>query len=347
MSGTKSGTVKNKAEVETAIEIDFAFQYVWNNVPKIFSFCNTIYTSQGGNHEESFKEALLKVLRQRFLDEKIIKNTTDLIKSDVTNPLTAIISLKYGDPIYEGQIKGKLANNEIRSFVRESVEAIFERFLDENNEERKLIFDRVRQEREERIKLENYKKTERKNFISGFQSLPGKLADCSTKNVEISELYIVEGDSAGGSAKSGREREFQAILPLRGKVLNTEKAGLSHVIENVEINNLITAIGCSFGETLDLNKLRYNKIVIMTDADVDGSHIRVLLLTFFYRYMRPLVENGHIYIAQPPLYKVIHGKKSQYIADDRELEEYKLANPNQKFEISRFKGLGEMSPEQL
>lgn len=345
--GRKKGKIANKLGEKTAIEIDFAFQYVWNNVAKVFSFCNTIYTNQGGSHEDSFKDGLLKVLRQRLLAEKLIKNPTDLVKTDVINPLTAIVALKYGDPIYEGQIKGKLANNEIRTFIREGVESIFNRFLDEHNEERKLIFERVKREQEERLRLENYKKIERKNFITAFSSLPGKLADCSTKNGEISELYIVEGDSAGGSAKTGREREFQAILPLRGKVLNTERVEINRVKENGEIKNLILAIGCSFGDSLDLTKLRYNKVIIMTDADVDGAHIRVLLLTFFYRYMKPLIINGHLYVAQPPLYKILNGKKNDYVADDKALAVYQQTHLNQKIEISRFKGLGEMSPEQL
>ncbi|MDQ0513806.1 DNA gyrase subunit B [Mycoplasmoides fastidiosum] len=348
ISGEKEGQILNRKEEKVNIKVNIAFQYVnMIDEPIIYCFSNNIFNDNGGTHDDGFKNGLLKVLRKFMLEEKLIKERADLVKADVFIPLTAIVALYYATPMYQGQTKNRLISPEVSKFVQDVTEEVFERFLNENPADKKVILNRVKEQRESRLRYENFKSVERKNLLNSFASLPGKLADCATKDPEISELYIVEGDSAGGSAKNGREREFQAILPLRGKVLNTERMNVIQTLSNSEIQSLLAAIGCSFKEQFDISKLRYNKIIIMTDADIDGSHIRILLLTFFYRYMRKLIEDGHVYIAQPPLYRVSYVKKNIYLTDDAALEEYKLNNPNANFEVSRFKGLGEMSPEQL
>lgn len=342
-----NGTVNSRKQTNNHIEMALAWQFTAAINPLLYSFCNNIETRNGGSHVDAFYEGLLKALRVRMVQQKMIKAEADLIKVDVANCLTGIVAIKYAEPSYSGQTKDVLSSSEIKGFIRENTQLWFERFLDENANQTQAILEFVKNERDLRVRNENNKIEIRKSILGNNSFLPAKLAECSTKNVDISELYIVEGDSAGGSAKSGRDREFQAILPLRGKILNTEKSNMNAIDNNEEIKNLIAAIGCNLGEAFNLERLRYNKIIIMTDADVDGSHIRILLLTFFYRFMPELIHHGHVYVAQPPLYRLSYGKENVYVANDHELEAYKTKYPNKKFEISRFKGLGEMSPEQL
>ncbi|AEG72356.1 DNA gyrase, subunit B [Mycoplasma haemofelis Ohio2] len=347
----EDGTVKNRRtpDVQNSISISCAFQYTLGDAPIVYSFCNNIYTASGGTHLESFKDGLLSCIRERSLEAKLIKESVDILKSDILAGLTAIVSLNYSNPEYSGQTKEVLSNIEIKSFIREKVEELFGRFLEENTDQCKAILQRVDQERNLRLKVEMARQTDRKLALEGFMSFAGKLADCTTKSVDFSELYVVEGDSAGGSAKSARNREYQAILPIKGKLLNVwKKTNTSSIVENEEIKSLISSIGCAYGDKFDREKLRYNKIIIMTDADVDGSHIRILLLTFIYRFMRPLIEEGHVYIAQPPLYRAFTNKEVVYLFDDKKKDEFMADKGKSKsWEISRFKGLGEMSPEQL
>lgn len=333
---------------EYSIKLECALQWNKSYTPSVYSFCNNITTIEGGTHEEGFRLALTRILNRFALDKKFLKKEDDpLTQDDVKEGLTAIISIKHPNPQYEGQTKGKLGNTEVRKFVSEVLGEGIERFFLENPDDCNLILKKAVLAKEARIKSQEAREATRRKspFESG--GLPGKLADCSSKDPEISELYLVEGDSAGGSAKLGRDREFQAILPLRGKVINVEKAKTDKIFANNEILAMVVAIGGSVGTEFNLESLRYRKVIVMTDADVDGSHIRTLLLTFFFRYMKPLIENGHVYIAQPPFYKVSEGKKVTYLYTDEELEQFKKENPNSKFNLQRYKGLGEMNPDQL
>ena len=270
-----------------------------------------------------------------------------ITRDDVVEGLTAIISVKHPNPQYQGQTKGKLGNTEVRQFVNGIVSEIFEKFMLENPEEGKTLVQKVLLAMEARKKSHEAREATRRKSPFESNSLPGKLADCSSRDPSVSEIYIVEGDSAGGSAKTGREREYQAILPLKGKILNVEKAKTDKIFQNDEIIYMITAIGAGVGPEFDITKLRYNKIIIMTDADVDGAHIRILMLTFFYRYMIQLIQNGNVYIAQPPLYKFTIGKTVKYAYSDEELKKIKDELGNTRYSIQRYKGLGEMNPEQL
>ncbi len=331
------------------VKVELSFQYNTGYNPAIFTFCNNIDTTDGGTHEEGFRLAMLRVLNNYALKNKILKEDEEKFsKDDVLEGLTAIISVKHPDPQYDGQTKTRLGNTELRPCVNQVTGEIFERFLNENPDIAKLILEKVKSAREARIKSQAAREAVRRKSPFDNGSLPGKLADCTTKNHTLSELYIVEGDSAGGSAKLGRDRYYQAILPLRGKILNVEKATMDRIVASEEINAMITAIGAGVMPEFDLEKIRYDKIIIMTDADVDGAHIRILLLTFFFRYMKPLIENGHIYAAIPPLYKFVQDKKISYAYTDEELEELKKnARANSKYDIQRYKGLGEMNPDQL
>ncbi|MDE5553118.1 MAG: DNA topoisomerase (ATP-hydrolyzing) subunit B [Malacoplasma sp.] len=340
----KAGNEKDKYNIR--VEIAFQYNKTYNN--STFTFCNNINTTEGGSHEEGFKFALAKVINKFAIEKKLLKETDEKItKEDAVEGLTAIVSVKHPNPQYEGQTKRKLGNSEVRGFVSNITLEIFEKYMLENPEDVTLIIKKCLLSMEARKKsLEAREATRRKSPFES-NSLPGKLADCSTKDHEISELYIVEGDSAGGSAKLGRDRVFQAILPLKGKILNVEKAKSDRIFGNEEIINLITAIGAGVGPEFKLEKLRYNKIILMTDADVDGAHIRILLLTFLFRYMQPLVEKGRVYIAQPPLFKFSVGKSFKYAYDEKTLENFKKEAGKNKFSIQRYKGLGEMNPDQL
>lgn len=331
-----------------AISVEVAFQYnkTYNN--SVYSFCNNINTNEGGTHEDGFRFAITKILNRFALDKKLLKDDSEkLTKEDVTEGLTAVISIKHPNPQYEGQTKRKLGNTEVRPLTSQIVAEIFERFMLENPEEANIILKKVLLAMEARRKSQEARDLMRRKSPFDSGSLPGKLSDCASRDPEICEMFLVEGDSAGGSAKFGRNRHFQAILPLRGKILNVEKAKLERIFENAEIAAMITAIGAGVNPEFDLSKIRYSKIIIMTDADVDGAHIRILLLTFFFRYMLPLIENNHIYIAQPPLYRVSWGKQSVYLNTEEQFEAWKQQNPDKKFDLQRYKGLGEMDAEQL
>ena len=335
---------------QDGISVEIAMQYNDSYTSMIYSFCNNINTADGGTHEEGFRLALTRVINKYARANKFLKdNDESLTQDDVREGLTAIISIKHPNPQYEGQTKRKLGNSEVRAITSNIFGEQLERYLNENPKAAKMIMAKVTLAANARIAAKKARETTRKNGMD-ITSLPGKLADCSSKNAEECELYIVEGNSAGGSAKNGRDRKTQAILPLRGKILNVEKAQTKRIFANAEIGNMIIAIGGGYGNDFDVSKIRYHKIVIMTDADVDGSHIRILLLTFFYRFMKPLVEQGYIYIAQPPLYKASRGNKDYYCYNDEQLNQLRLKlgpAASKLLKLQRYKGLGEMDAEQL
>ncbi|SHJ77235.1 DNA gyrase subunit B [Anaerobranca californiensis DSM 14826] len=328
--------------------IEISLQYHTGYSEGIFSFANNINTHEGGSHELGFKMALTRIINDYARKNNLLKeNESNLTGEDVREGLTAVISVKLPEPQFEGQTKTKLGNPEMRGIVDSIFSEEFGAFLEENPQIARKIIEKALQAARAREAARRARElTRRKNALE-ISSLPGKLADCSLKDPALSEIYLVEGDSAGGSAKQGRDRRFQAILPLRGKIINVEKTRIDKILGNEEIRTIITALGTGISDDFDINKLRYHKIIIMTDADVDGSHIRTLLLTFFYRYMKPLIENGYVYIAQPPLYKVKIGNKEKYIYNDRDLEIYLNTLENKNYSIQRYKGLGEMNPEQL
>ncbi|MDF1510465.1 DNA topoisomerase (ATP-hydrolyzing) subunit B [Robertmurraya sp. DFI.2.37] len=331
------------------IAIEVSLQYNEGYTENIYSFANNIHTYEGGTHESGFKTALTRIINDYARKNGFFKESdANLTGDDVREGLTAIISIKHPDPQFEGQTKTKLGNSEVRAATDTIFAEHFEKFLLENPSVARKIVDKGLMATRARLAAKKARELTRRKSALEVSSLPGKLADCSSKDPSISELYIVEGDSAGGSAKQGRDRHFQAILPLRGKILNVEKARLDRILSNNEVRAIITACGTGIGEDFDIAKARYHKIVIMTDADVDGAHIRTLLLTFFYRYMRKIIEAGYIYIAQPPLYKVQQGKRIEYAYDNKELDRIFAELPSQpKPNIQRYKGLGEMNPEQL
>ncbi|OEF99651.1 DNA gyrase subunit B [Vulcanibacillus modesticaldus] len=331
------------------IQVEISLQYNDSYSSNILSFANNIHTHEGGTHEAGFKSALTRILNDYARKNNLLKDQdSNLTGDDTREGLTAIISVKIPDPQFEGQTKTKLGNSEVRGITESIFAEQFSTFLDENPSEAKKIIEKAVMAARARVAARKARElTRRKNALE-VSSLPGKLADCSSRDASISELYIVEGDSAGGSAKQGRDRNFQAILPLRGKIINVEKARLDKIFANAEIRAIITALGTGIGEDFDISKARYHKIIIMTDADVDGAHIRTLLLTFFFRYMRELLEKGYVYIAQPPLYKIQQGKKIRYAYNDKELEKIKAEMGNRpEPTIQRYKGLGEMNPTQL
>ncbi len=331
------------------IQIEFAIQYNNGFNSNIYSFANNIHTMEGGTHESGFKTALTRVINDYARKNNLYKeNDPNLIGEDVREGLTAIVSVKHPDPQFEGQTKTKLGNSEVSQITNSIFSDKFSQFLIENPKVARQIVEKGLMASRARIAAKKAREVTRRKSALEVSSLPGKLADCSSKDASIGELYIVEGDSAGGSAKQGRDRHFQAILPLRGKILNVEKARLDRILSNNEIRAMITALGTGIGEEFDITQARYHKVVIMTDADVDGAHIRTLLLTFFFRYMRPLIEHGYVYIAQPPLYKVQQGKKVYYTYSDEEMEEIVAELPKTpKPSLQRYKGLGEMNPGQL
>ncbi|MDN3956674.1 DNA topoisomerase (ATP-hydrolyzing) subunit B [Sporolactobacillus laevolacticus] len=331
------------------IKVEIAMQYNSGFSSQLYSFANNIHTHEGGTHEYGFKVALTRVINDYARKKQFIKSSdANLTGDDVREGLTAIVSVKHPDPQFEGQTKTKLGNSEVRTITDTLFTESFSRFLLENPDVARLVVEKGIVASRARTAAKKARELTRRKSSLEISSLPGKLADCSSKDASISELYIVEGDSAGGSAKQGRDRMFQAILPLRGKIINVEKARLDKILSNAEIRAMITALGTGIGDEFTLEKARYHKIIIMTDADVDGAHIRTLLLTFFYRFMRPLLENGYVYIAQPPLYRVQYGKSMRYAYDDPELKRIQSELPeNVKPALQRYKGLGEMNPEQL
>ena len=329
------------------ITIEIAMQYNTTYTTSIYSFANNIKTTEGGTHEDGFKLALSRVISNYAKEHDMLKKDEQITGEDVREGLTAIISIKIPNPQFEGQTKTKLGNVEVRSLVSQTFGQILEDFLAEHPNEAKTIVEKCILAANARVAARKAKEATRRKSPLDSLGFASKLADCRSKDPSMSELYIVEGDSAGGSAKDGRESEFQAILPLRGKVLNVQKARLDKALGNKEILSLIQAIGAGIGEDFDISKARYHKVVIMTDADVDGDHICILLLTFFYRYMPKLIENGYIYVAKPPLYKAEYGKTVKYCYSDQELENYKKETVGKKLAIQRYKGLGEMDAEQL
>lgn len=331
------------------ISVEIAMQYNDGYQPNIYSFCNNINTHEGGTHEEGFRLALTRVINNYAKSHNFLKDKDESLSGDdCREGLTAIVSVKHPDPQYEGQTKTKLGNAEVRKIVSTILANALDKFLLENPDTAKIIMDKVTLASKARMAAKRAREMTRRKTALDVSNLPGKLADCSSKDPSECEIFIVEGDSAGGSAKSGRDRKIQAILPLRGKILNVEKARLERILGNAEIRSMITAFGTGIGDEFDINKLRYYKIVIMTDADVDGGHIRILMLTFLYRYLKPLIENGYVYAAQPPLYLLRHGKDDHYLYSDYELDKLKEElGPNAKYTIQRYKGLGEMNPEQL
>ena len=343
---------RKSKDKENNVIVELAFAYCEEEKhASIFTFCNNIFTSDGGTHLDGFKDALKATLRHYNEEHHVYKNDKEGLKlnnDDVISGLSAILSLKASDPMFDSQAKRKVSNPGFRRIVNEVVSEKFEKYLVENPELAKKIVEKVYSNALARKKAEDAFNAAKRKSVLGNNSLPGKLADCSTTDTSISELYLVEGDSAGGSAKLGRDREYQAILPLRGKIMNVEKANDENAYNSEVIQNMIIAIGTGVKDQFDLTKLRYDKIIIMTDADVDGAHIQILLLTFFYNYMRPLIENGHIYVAQPPLYKASWGKNNKYFYKDEELDTWKNSiGKNVHYSIQRYKGLGEMNPEQL
>ena len=332
---------------ESDIQVEVACQYNDGYNPSIYTFCNNINTVEGGTHLEGFNLALSRVINKYARDTKLLKEKDEnLTTEDCREGITAVISVKHPDPQYEGQTKTKLGNSEVRKIVSDIFGTQLERFLLENPDQAKLIFEKASIASQARKAAKKARELTRRKSALEISSLPGKLADCSSKDAGICEIYIVEGDSAGGSAKQGRDSHYQAILPLRGKILNVEKARQARVFENNEIRSMITAFGCGILDEVDTSKLRYNKIVIMTDADVDGAHIRILLLTFFYRYMRPIIEQGYVYIAQPPLYKAQKGNTVRYAYTEGQMDRIR-EELGERIAVQRYKGLGEMNPEQL
>ncbi len=326
---------------------EVALQYNDGYQSNIYSFCNNIHTHEGGFHEDGFRMALTRAINNYGKENNLLKKDETLSQDDVKEGLVAIISVKHPDPQYEGQTKTKLGNSEVRKIVSSIAGEQIKTFFLENPADAKAIVEKCIIASKARIAAKKAREmTRRKSALDGINALPGKLVDCSSKDASECEIFIVEGDSAGGSAKQGRNAKTQAILPLRGKILNVEKARTHRIFENAEIRSMITAFGCGIQEDVDLNKLRYHKIVIMTDADVDGSHICTLMLTFLYRFMKPVIENGYVYIAQPPLYKIQKGKKIAYAYKEQEMDQLREEFKD-GYKVQRYKGLGEMDAEQL
>ncbi len=329
-------------------EMEVAMQWTDSYTETVLSFANNINTHEGGTHEEGFRKALTRAINEFARAKGLLKDKDpNLVGEDVREGLTAVLSVKVRQPQFEGQTKTKLGNTEIRGFVEKSLNKLLPEWLERHAGEGRQIVEKAVNASRARVAARKARELTRRKSMLESASLPGKLADCSSRDASVSELFIVEGDSAAGPAKQARNSETQAILPIRGKIINVEKARLTKALQNAEIQALITAIGTSIGEDFNLEKARYHKVILLTDADVDGSHIRTLLLTFFFRHMRPLIEAGYVYIAQPPLYRVKMGKEIRYLADDGELERLREEIGNRKVDVSRFKGLGEMNASEL
>ena len=342
-------TIIDITGVMNDISLEVALQYNESYNAAIYSFVNNITTPEGGTHEDGVRRALTRVLNKYAVSHNLLKDKDDSLSGDdVKEGITMIISIKHPNPQFEGQTKTKLGNSEVRGIADKIFSEQFERFLLEHPDEAKIIIEKCITASRARVAAKKARELTRRKGDLDMTNVWGKLNDCKSKDASECEIFLVEGDSAGGSAIKGRNSMTQAILPLRGKILNVEKARLDRALSNEEIRTIITAFGTGIGEEFDISKLRYNKIIIMTDADVDGSHIRVLLLTLFYRFFRPIIEEGHVYAAQPPLYRITYGKTRKYVLDDSERDEY-LATlaPNTKYEITRMKGLGEMDAEEL
>ena len=342
-------TIVDIAGKDKDISIEVSLQYNESYNPRVYSFVNNIITPEGGTHEEGVKRALTQVINKYATANNILKEKDDSLNGDdVQEGITMIISCKHPNPQFEGQTKTKLGNSEVRGIASKIFSEGFERFLLEHPNEARIIIEKAIIASRARMEAKKARELTRRKGDLDMTKFFGKLSDCKSKDASISEIFIVEGDSAGGSAKKGRDSMTQAILPLRGKILNVEKARKDKALSNEEIRTIITAFGTGIGDEFDLSKLRYNKIIIMTDADVDGSHIRVLLLTLFYRFFRPIVEAGHVYAAQPPLFVIKHGKTIKYVLNEAERDEYLATlNPNTKYDVMRMKGLGEMDAEEL
>lgn len=333
---------------QEGVEVEFAFQYTDGYSENILSYANNIQTPEGGTHLSGLRSSLTRTVNDYARKYNFIKENEDNLQGeDIREGITAIISVKISDPQFEGQTKSKLGNSEVRGVVDSYVSENLAAFLEENPKPAKSIIDKALASRRAREAARKARDLTRKRSILDSATLPGKLADCQSTNIEENEIFIVEGNSAGGSAKGGRDNRIQAILPLRGKIMNVEKAHLDRVLNSEEIKNMITAFGTGIGKEFDISKLRYGKIIIMTDADVDGAHIRTLLLTFFYRYMKDLINEGHVYVALPPLYRISQGKKERYVYSDDEKDKYLKELGDASFKINRYKGLGEMNAEQL
>lgn len=351
LNKTRTGIHEDIVYIDKKVDdyiVELAMQYTDGYTENVYSFANNINTHEGGTHLSGFRTALTKTVNEYARKSKAIKdNEPNLLGEDIREGLTAVVSVKLPEPQFEGQTKTKLGNTEMRGIVDSITVEELGAFLEENPTTAKIIVEKALRAQRAREAAKRARELTRRKSILESTSLPGKLADCAEKDPAKSEIFLVEGDSAGGSAKQGRDRHTQAILPLRGKILNVEKSRLDKILSSDEIKNMITAYGCGIGEDFDIEKVRYHKIIIMTDADVDGAHIRTLLLTFFFRYMRPLIENGYVYAAQPPLYKVKKQKKEYYVYSDKELNKLLDEIGRQGVELQRYKGLGEMNAEQL
>ena len=330
------------------IEVEVSFQYTDGYSENILTYANNIHTPEGGTHLSGFRSALTRTVNDYARNFKFIKENEDNLQGeDIREGITAIISVKISEPQFEGQTKAKLGNSEVRGAVDTFVSQRLQAFLEENPKPAKAIIEKALASRRAREAARKARDLTRKRSILDSTTLPGKLADCQSTDLTENEIFIVEGNSAGGSAKGGRDNRIQAILPLRGKIMNVEKANLDRILNSEEIKAMITAFGTGIGKEFDISKLRYGKIIIMTDADVDGAHIRTLLLTFFYRYMKPLIDEGHVYVAQPPLYKISHGRNERYVYTDAERDKVLKELDVENYKINRYKGLGEMNADQL
>ena len=337
-----------KKDIDAKVDVEIAFQYTTNYSEKVYTFVNSVNTREGGTHLEGFRSALTKAINKMAKENKILKDSESTFKGeDVREGLTAIISIKMASPQFEGQTKMKLGNSNVRGIVDSLVYASLCEYFEEHPKDLAAIVRKALDAYQAREAARKARELARRKSTLESSGLPGKLADCSERRPEKSEIYIVEGDSAGGSAKGGRDRKFQAILPLRGKVLNVEKASVNKILKNAEIQAMISAIGTGVGESFDADKARYHHIIIMTDADVDGAHISTLLLTFFFRYMTPIIERGYVYLAQPPLYRIAKGKEERYVYTEAEMKETIAEFGEKGVHIQRYKGLGEMNARQL